>query len=39
MTKQNQAKRSSAYKLEQSAIASEAWNFLLEVLIFLPQGS
>jgi len=39
MTKQNQDKRSSAYRLGQSAIASEVWNFLLEVLIFLPQGS
>jgi len=38
MTKQNQAKRLSAYKPEQSAIALKAWNFLLEALIFLPQG-
>jgi hypothetical protein len=39
ITKQNQVKRSSAYKLEQSAIALKAFNFLLEALIFLPQGS
>jgi len=39
MTKQNQDKRSRAYKLGQSAVASDVWNFLLEALIFLPQGS
>jgi len=39
MTKQNQDKKSSAYRLGQSVIAFAAWSFILEALIFLLQDS
>ena len=36
---QYQGKRLDAYRLGQSAIAFEDWNFLPEALIFLLRGS